>query len=398
MLARHHYLICVTLLFVASGCATLAPRPVQPAAPAAAEGCVEVGQWYDPQQRQPVTAPEVQRRLAKHDVILLGESHDRIDHHLWQLQAAAALLAEGRPLILAFEMLPRSGQAAIDRWTRGEGSEREFLHASGYLTNWSMPAELYLPLFRFARANRLPMLGINVDRSLVAQVARDGWAAVEPSAREGVGDPAPASEAYTRWLRQIWDDHRPKGDAAGDAEAALQRFIEAQLVWDRAFAEAIAAAVRRHPEATVVGIIGSGHLERGFGVPHQLAALGVERVATLLPWDVDRNCSELGPDVATAVFGTEAVAEQATPKPRLGVLLEPAERGIRIAGVTPGSLAATAGLTEGDVVRAAAGRELHAVTQLQAIVARQAPGTWLPLRVSRAGSEVEIVVRFPPEE
>lgn len=397
MLSRHRVITCVTLLFVNSGCGTLAPLHVPPAAPAATERCVEVGRWYDPQQRQPVAAPEVQRRLAEHDVILLGESHDRIDHHLWQLQAAAALLAEGRPLILAFEMLPRSGQAAIDRWTRGEGSEQEFLEASGYLTNWSMPAELYLPLFRFARANRLPMLGINVDRSLVARVAHGGWAAVEPGAREGVGDPAPAPEAYTRWLRQIWGDHQKEGDDAGVDEAALQRFIEAQLVWDRAFAEAIAAAVRRHPEATVVGIIGSGHLERGFGVPHQLAALGVERVATLLPWDVDRDCTELGPDFATAVFGTEAVVAQAPPKPRLGVLLEPAEGGIRIAGVTPGSLAATAGLIEGDIVRAAAGRALQAVTQLQTIVARQAPGTWLPLRVGRAGSDIEIVVRFPPE-
>ena len=60
-------------------------------------------------------------------------------------------------------------------------------------------------------------------------------------------------------------------------------------------------------------------------------------------------------------------------------------------------MSATPHCITADDVRAAAGRKLHAVTQLQTIVARQAPGTWLPLRVGRAGSDTEIVVRFPPE-
>ena len=37
----------------------------------------------------------------------------------------------------------------------------------------------------------------------------------------------------------------------------------------------------------VVGIIGRGHLEYGYGTPSQLADLGVDRVSILLPTDTD---------------------------------------------------------------------------------------------------------------
>ncbi len=36
-------------------------------------------------------------------------------------------------------------------------------------------------------------------------------------------------------------------------------------------------------------------------------------------------------------------------------------------------------------------------SDLIAIVRRQAPGTWLPLRVRRGAETVDIVARFPPK-
>lgn len=46
--------------------------------------------------------------------------------------------------------------------------------------------------------------------------------------------------------------------------------------------EAIASA-RRDGQRLVVSIMGNGHIEYGDGVPHQLAALGIDDVATALP-------------------------------------------------------------------------------------------------------------------
>ena len=69
-------------------------------------------------------------------------------------------------------------------------------------------------------------------------------------------------------------------------------------------AEALATAGHNHPDALVVGIIGRGHLEHGFGVPHQLTALGVTNPAVLLAEEPEAVCQSLGQDLADGIFVT----------------------------------------------------------------------------------------------
>jgi uncharacterized iron-regulated protein len=346
-----------------------------------------------PKSGERLTTAALLDRIAKKRVVLLGESHDRAEDHAWQLQTIAALDGRGRSLVLAFEMFPRSSQAALDRWVAGEIDEREFLAASGWNTVWGFPVDLYAPLFRFARRNRVPMVALNVDRALVSRIAGEGWEKVPVAEREGVSTPAPPSPEYERKLGEVYESHRDEKEASDPV--ALRGFISAQLAWDRAFAEPIHQALQNRPGATVVGIIGSGHLEHGYGVAHQLAALGTGDVAILLPWGRDRSCDELTPDIADAVFGLEAPAASA-PRPMLGVSIASAEDGgVLILQVGENSIAAAAGILEGDIVVEAAGSPLVTPADLKGIVARQAPGTWLPMKVRRGARTVEIVAKFP---
>src|SRR5260221_14566965 len=98
----------------------------------------------------------------------------------------------------------------------------------------------------------------------------------------------------------------PEPDEAALAEAVQQpefkRFVEAQLTWDRAMAEALADAKRKFSNATIVGILGSGHVEEGYGVPHQLKDLGVAELRTLIPVSVEAACAHVGGSYADAVF------------------------------------------------------------------------------------------------
>src|SRR5262249_51385853 len=154
------------------------------------------------------------------------------------------------------------------------------------------------------------------------------------------------------------------------------------------------AAARAHPGSLVIGIMGSGHLEHGHGVPHQLAALGAQHVTVLLPWDASRDCAALAPDLADAVFGIPPSAEEPQSRPRLGVTLAPAEHGVRVSEVTAGSVAAAAGLRRGDVVVEAAGAAMASPDDLRAVGDVQAPGTSLPLLVRRGGRTLQLVARF----
>jgi S1-C subfamily serine protease len=59
------------------------------------------------------------------------------------------------------------------------------------------------------------------------------------------------------------------------------------------------------------------------------------------------------------------------------------------------SVAEAAGIRAGDIILAAAGFETATTGKLIEIVQRQAPGTWLPLRLSRDGEVLTPTARFP---
>jgi len=379
-------LALIALLAAACG------RPPQPVRPTGATGeCVPPARWVLPATHAERPTPAIIARAARSHVVLLGEYHDHPDDHRWQLQTVAALAAQHPSVVLGFEMFPRRTQPVLDRWVAGELDERALLRETDWPRVWGFPAELYLPLLQFARLNRVPVQALNVDRSLVARVGREGWAAVPVGEREGVSDPAPASPAYEAFLSQAMAAH---GTGQASDEAGRRHFVEAQLTWDRAIAESLMAAARAHPGSLVIGIMGVGHLEHGYGVPHQLAALGAGRVTVLLPWEPGRDCATLAPDLADAVFGIPPSPEEPDGRPRLGITLAPAEHGVRVSEVTAGSIAAAAGLRRGDVIIEAAGAPVMSPGDLRAVVDAQAEGTWLPLTVQRGGRTLKLVARF----
>lgn len=385
---RHLVLLAAALVAVSSA-----------SAHGAADACVPVGQWMAPGAAAPAAAAEVIARAARQSVVLLGERHDSAEDHRWQLHVLAALHAQRPNVVIAFEMFPRRVQPALDRWARGELGEAEFLDAAQWRTVWDFDPALYWPIFHFARMHRLPMVAANVERALIRDVGQKGLDGVPAERRENVGRPAPPSPRYVEALAASFVEHQPAGKRGPKPtlqDAAFRRFVEAQVVWDRAMAEAIAAALRRDPQALVVGIMGRGHVEHGYGVPHQLRDLGVANVAALLPWDREAPCGALVAGLADAVFGVAPPpAKGAAERPRLGVVLEQAAEGVRIQRVEKGSLAETTGLREGDLVVEIAGRGARQSADVADAVRRQAPGTWLPMVVRRAGERVELVAKFP---
>jgi uncharacterized iron-regulated protein len=371
--------------------------------------CVGTGEWYDLAAGGLVAPEAVLDRASQSAVVLLGEVHDNPDHHRWQLQTMATLHARVGNLILGFEMFPRRVQPVLDRWVAGDYDEAGFLKAVGWDQVWGYDPGLYMPLFHFARMNRLPMVALNVDRALIDAVGAAGWDAVPHEEREGVGDPAAPEQAYLDELIEIYREHQAMrghymADAAEDlgdpAEIGIDdpgflRFMDAQLTWDRAMAEALAGF---GDKSLVIGVIGSGHLEGGHGVPYQLAALGVADTTVLLPWDQGWDCADLAPGLADAVFGIEAAAVAAAPsKPRLGVMIQGMEGRLTVLDVSPDSIAEATGIMAGDIIVEAAGLAMAEPADLITVIQRQAPGTWLPLSIERNGSQVELVARFPPE-
>ena len=266
---------------------------------------VPIGVWIETAVgavRSDMPAP-----LADRAVVLLGEQHDQAEHHRWQLQTVTALHGCRPDMVIGFEMFPRRVQAVLDRWTAGALDDAAFLAEVDWPRVWGMDPALYMPLFHFARQHRLPMLALNIDRETGRRVATQGVAQTPLNEREGVGDPAPARAAYRDRLFDVFKMHPAAGDMPAARSDRFERFIRAQLFWDRAMAEAIAGARRDAKDPLVVGIMGRGHIEYGDGVPHQLAALGIDDVATALPWGAD---ADYAPGIADLLFGIAPQREQ----------------------------------------------------------------------------------------
>jgi len=358
--------------------------------PALAAEC-RPGQWIEPASGEPLEHAELIQGLEPGTILLLGEYHDNARHHRWQASVIGGLLGVGAPLQLGFEAFPRRLQPVLDDWSAGRLDEETFRRNSEWTQVWGFGWELYLPLFELARLHGLPMLALNVERSLVSRVGKEGWQAVPAEAREGVGDPAPPPPDYVAYLRQVRGSHASEDDKPDERQ--LERFVEAQLTWDRAMAEALADA--HGAQHLSIGVIGSGHLRFGHGVAHQLADLGAAKVRTWLPIDPE-DCQDLAAGFADAVFVVDPPPQPKRElRPRLGISVDAVEGGLRVGEVAKDSIAEAAGLRSGDVLHAAAGRRTDRLADLVGIVSAQPLGTWLPLLIRRDGVPLRLLAQFP---
>jgi len=363
--------------------------------------CIQRSQWISPTDKTVFDTQTLLKNAAKQSVVLLGEQHPDPVHHRWQLQTITQLYAYNPNIVLGFEMFPRRIQPVLDAWVRGELSEHEFLEKTDWDDVWKHDADIYLPLFRFARMNRLPMLALNVDMGLISEISKVGWEGIDESAREGVKTPHRAHPDYITSLKKVFSQHsHVSEDEKKEDEKSKQRFnrfLEAQLTWDGAMAQEIARVQKLGGEPLVIGIMGSGHLANRHGVPHQLEGLGLKSTV-LLPWTLGWDCNELIDGYADSVFGLEEPDDEPMKyKPLLGVRIEESKDGfgILVAKTIEETVAEDAGILEGDVIFEAAGKRVRTPSDLIGVIQRQAPGTWLPLKTKRNGDTIEIIAKFP---
>lgn len=404
----------LSLIFAVQSYASVDEAPEKEAVPEVvsslgAQSCVENAKWLLPNRQQAQTTAQFIPTLTNKRVVLLGEFHDSNAHHLWQLQTMSALFAMKGDVAIGLEMLPVSAQPVLDKWVAGELSLDEFLKATKWYEYWKFDIEYYLPILEFARINKIPLYGLNVDKSLVQSVSKNGWDKVPVEERAGITDPAPPSETYLELLAASFAMHGPGGAAAGHGEVKVdmeamnkdpkfQRFVQGQQLWDRGMAHTIQTIYNKSETTQIIAIMGSGHVMNGLGVPHQLADLGVKDVSVLIPWDGSDGCEMITSDVADAVFGVKELPPKERDKPKLGVVIETTKQGVIVNEVVDNSIAAGIGIKKGDYIVEVAGVAYHEVMGVIEAVQQTPPGRWLPLVIKRGEERIDFVAKFPPEK
>src|ERR1700687_1633476 len=134
----------------------------------------------------PFTLDSVVTQLAAKGVVFVGETHDRYDHHLNQLEIIKRLHQLDANLVIGVEYFQQRFQPQVDDYIAGRITEDKFLRAIDYYRTWGYDYRLYAPIFRFAREQRIPVRALNVPASLASAVANVGIAGLSEQQRDSL--------------------------------------------------------------------------------------------------------------------------------------------------------------------------------------------------------------------
>ncbi len=108
-----------------------------------------------------VPLEEVLDKLPQCDILYLGDYHTLLQSQKTALRILKEIVAKGRKVSLAIELVHWKNQPLLEAYLREELPEKEFLDAIGYPVTFPFNWTHYKPIFEFAKAESLPIYGIN---------------------------------------------------------------------------------------------------------------------------------------------------------------------------------------------------------------------------------------------
>ena len=111
---------------------------------------------------------------------------------------------------------------------------------------------------------------------MTRQVSRDGFKSLSQDQKGKLAEVSCiVDQEYMNYIRKAFGGH-------AHGKLNFIYFCEAQLVWDSAMAVYSLDYLKRHPEAVVVILTGTGHAQKG-AVPRQIQARSNLPYAVILP-------------------------------------------------------------------------------------------------------------------
>jgi aminopeptidase N len=343
-------------------------------------------------------------KLAASRVVYIGETHTSAADHLLQFRIIQALYKKDPHLAIGMEMFPSAAQQALDAYIMGdtEMNEKDFLKKSQYFQVWGYDWRLFRDIFNFARMNRIPVIGLNLDRKIVSDIFKTGSTdALTPEQKQVLpADRDLDMPGYADRLSRIHDAHGGEDEGHGSLNR-FSGFIQAQGIWDETMARNIAAYIADNPESRVVVLAGVQHVRKDSGIPPR-----VSRRITVSQSSVLNILSENAPkdiaDIADFVFMAQPVS--LTPAAQLGIVLEQEGTGdsssIRITRLSPHGKAGAAGLKENDILLAINDYPVYNMEDIRIAMLDAEQGEMIMVKVRRGTEqkqdmEFQVVAQAP---
>ena len=333
--------------------------------------------------------------ISRSDVVYIGEMHTDYGSHLLQLQIIQVLYEKNPNLAIGMEMFPRTSQQALDNYINGTiTDEKDFLKQSNYFKVWGYDYRMYRYIIGYAEKNRIPLVGLNLDKEIVSTVFSKG--STDELSKEQIARVAAERDldlpGYRKRLTTVHalHDNAPHG-------SNFNGFLQAQSMWDETMAESIVNYLQAHPDKQMVVIAGTGHVYKDSAIPPRVSRrMKVSQSVLIADNGMDRGMEE-GKKLDYLMF---AKSIDLSPAGKIGVMLEEIKKTddtpahLKIIQISPHGKGKEAGLKDNDIIEAVDDYPVVTIGDLKAGLLDREPGDSVVLKIARGDKTLDIEVEL----
>lgn len=231
--------------------------------------------YHDGFSGEMLTIDQVADRAQESRFVLIGEHHDSLAAHKMQAEVIAALAERGVTVVVGMEMFSRDFQTKLMELPAGVLPDEEFIERSGWADAWGMAFELYKPIFDVAQQYDMPIAALNIPRTWVRTISREGPDKLSPRQRLWVPHNDTSHEGHRTLFESLMGGHPVTGTSG-------EQMLAAQVAWDVGMAKSAVDFMRDFDDDAVMVIIaGNGHVMYDVGINLRLRELGEESMLTI---------------------------------------------------------------------------------------------------------------------
>ena len=220
------------------------------------------GKIWDMNSRSFIDEATLLARIAKANVLLLGETHDNPQHHELQQKILNARIASGARPALVMEQLDADSQPALDAALAGSDRDAILKALTGLIK--FTDRKFYRPFLVTAVDNKLPVIAANISSQQLQPVIWQGFSAFDADAIKRMAVEDVWSESRENYMRR-----NIGGAHCGQIRDSLREGLtRSQRLRDAMMADSAIPGIGRG----IVAIVGSSHARRDVGMPLYISA------------------------------------------------------------------------------------------------------------------------------
>lgn len=214
---------------------------------------------FDTKQRTFISYPDLLMRLRDTPMVLIGEIHDQISHHVAEQKIILDLFEYNQLKSVMLEMIPSSQQAVLSQAQRllrlnHQNDDSIIKRVLQWDNKWDW--QQYGKLLSLIANSTINLYGANLDKNEIKVL----WAGAYP-----LQGRLSTSNTVKQRLRKLMNSYTAQHSDSNSQPEIIDKLIEIQQFKDRRMAETL---IKNHKPSLLIA--GRYHVSKLFGVPLHL--------------------------------------------------------------------------------------------------------------------------------